>query len=48
MNIPPCCPELNTAERIWQWMENKIAMKIFGTLQDLEVTKNRLTHTNYR
>lgn len=34
--IPPYCPELNPAEKIWQWMKDKIAMKIYDTLQDLE------------
>ena len=27
--IPPYCSELNPAERVWEWMKNKIAMKIF-------------------
>ena len=34
--IPPYCPELNPAERVWEWMKNKIAMKIFDTLETLE------------
>lgn len=34
--IPPYCPELNPAEKIWQWMKDKTAMKIYDTLQDLE------------
>jgi len=37
--IPPYTPELNPAEKIWQWMKDKIAMKIFDTLEQLE---NRL------
>jgi len=36
MPIPPYCPELNPAEKVWQWMKDKIAMKIFDTLQTLE------------
>ena len=36
LNIPPYCPELNPAEKIWQWMKNKIAMKIYDTLDVLE------------
>lgn len=35
--IPPYCPELNPAEKVWQWMKSKIAMKIYDTLQDLEI-----------
>ncbi len=23
LNIPPYCPELNSAEKIWQWMKKK-------------------------
>jgi transposase len=34
--IPPYCPELNPAERVWQWMKDKIAMKVYDTLQILE------------
>jgi transposase len=30
--IPPYCPELNPAERVWEWMKDKIAMKIFEPL----------------
>ncbi|WP_262706858.1 transposase [Flavobacterium columnare] len=33
--IPPYCPELNPAEKMWQWMKDKIAMKIYDTLDDL-------------
>ncbi|QSG83158.1 transposase, partial [Flavobacterium columnare] len=33
--IPPYCPELNPAEKIWQWMKDKIAMKIYNTLAEL-------------
>lgn len=36
MPIPPYCPELNPAEKIWQWIKDKIAMKIFDTLETLE------------
>jgi transposase len=34
--IPPYCPELNPAERVWQWMKDKMAMKIYDTLETLE------------
>ena len=36
MPIPPYCPELNPAEKVWQWMKDKIAMKIHDTLDILE------------
>lgn len=34
--IPPYCPELNPAEKMWQWMKDKIAMKVYDTLDTLE------------
>lgn len=34
--IPPYCPELNPAEKVWQWMKDKIAMKIYDNLNTLE------------
>ena len=34
--IPPYCPELNPAEKVWQWMKDKTAMKIYDTLEILE------------
>lgn len=34
--IPPYCPELNPAEKMWQWMKDKIAMKIYDDLKTLE------------
>lgn len=34
--IPPYCPELNPAEKMWQWMKDKIAMKIYDNLETLE------------
>ena len=36
MPIPPYSPELNPAEKVWQWMKAKISMKIFDTLEILE------------
>ena len=35
--IPPYCPELNPAEKMWQWMKDRIAMKIYDDLESLEV-----------
>ena len=34
--IPPYCPELNPAEKMWQWLKDKIAMKVYDTLEILE------------
>jgi len=34
--IPPYSPELNPAERVWQEIKSKIAMKIYDTLDHLE------------
>lgn len=33
--IPPYCPELNPAEKVWQWIKDKIAMKIYDTMDSL-------------
>lgn len=40
--IPPYCPELNPAERVWEWMKNKMAMKIYDTIQTLETKLEEL------
>ena len=40
--IPPYCPELNPAERVWEWMKNKTAMKIYDTLEILETKMEEL------
>lgn len=34
--IPPYCPELNPAEKMWQWFKDKISMKIYKSLDELE------------
>ncbi len=36
LNIPPYCPELNPAEKVWQWMKKNMAMKIYDSLEILE------------
>jgi len=36
LTIPAYCPELNPAEKVWQWMKDKIAMKIYDTIETLE------------
>lgn len=41
IRIPPYAPELNPAEKVWQWMKDRVAMKLFKdvkTLQD-EITE---------
>ena len=40
--IPPYCPELNPAEKMWQWMKDTIAMKIYDNLQTLETKIEQL------
>ncbi len=45
MPIPPYSPELNPAEKVWQWMKNKIAMKIYDTLDILETKIDELLKT---
>lgn len=47
IRIPPYAPELNPAEKVWQWMKDRVAMKFFEstkTLQD-KITQmvNQLT-----
>lgn len=42
MPIPPYCPELNPAEKVWQWMKDKIAMKIYDDLETLETKIEQL------
>ena len=34
--IPPYCPELNPAEKMWQWFKSKVSMKIYKSLEELE------------
>ena len=34
--IPPYCPELNPAEKMWQWFKSKVSMKIYKSLDQLE------------
>lgn len=43
--IPPYCPELNPAEKIWQYLKSKIAMKIYDTLDILESKIEQLIAT---
>jgi len=34
--LPPYSPELNPAEKMWQWFKDKIAMKMFKSVEKLE------------
>lgn len=36
IRIPPYTPELNPAEKVWQWMKDKVAMKFFDNISDLQ------------
>lgn len=40
IRIPAYSPELNPAEKIWQWMKDKVAMKFFASTKDLQ---NKIT-----
>ena len=40
IRIPPYTPELNPAEKVWQWMKSKVAMKIF---KDVETLQEKIT-----
>lgn len=33
--LPPYCPELNPAEKIWRWLKDRLANTLFQTLDDL-------------
>ena len=36
IRIPPYTPELNPAEKVWQWMKDKVAMKLFKDMKTLQ------------
>ena len=36
LRIPPYAPELNPAEKVWQYMKNKVAMKFNETIEHLQ------------
>lgn len=40
IRIPPYAPELNPAEKVWQWMKSKVAMKFFESTKMLQ---NKIT-----
>ena len=36
IRIPPYAPELNPAEKVWQWMKANVAMKLFKDIKTLQ------------
>jgi transposase len=40
IRIPAYAPELNPAEKVWQWMKGKVAMKFFKSTKSLQ---NKIT-----
>jgi transposase len=36
IRIPPYAPELNPAEKVWQWMKDRVAMKFFPSIIELQ------------
>lgn len=36
IRIPPYSPELNPAEKVWQWMKANVAMKLFKDIKTLQ------------
>ena len=36
IRIPAYAPELNPAEKVWQWMKDKVSMKYFPEISDLQ------------
>ncbi|MEM9680782.1 MAG: IS630 family transposase [Bacteroidota bacterium] len=36
IRIPPYAPELNPAEKVWQWMKDRTAMKLFKDVKALQ------------
>lgn len=37
IRIPPYAPELNPAEKVWQWMKDKVAMKLYKDTEALQM-----------
>ncbi len=44
--LPPCSPELNSAEKMWQWFKSKISMKTYKSLDDLEDKITKIIKNN--
>ena len=37
IRIPPYNPELNPAEKVWQWMKERVAMKFIEDVEALQI-----------
>ena len=44
IRIPPYAPELNPAERIWQWMKARVAMKLYKDIKELQSKITEMTN----
>lgn len=44
IRLPPYSPELNPAEKVWQWMKAKVSMKFFGSTKDLQGKITEMVH----
>jgi len=44
IRIPPYSPELNPAEKVWQWMKDKVAMKFFKDIETLQEKITQMVH----
>lgn len=44
IRIPPYTPELNPAEKVWQWMKDRVAMKMFCSTKQLQQKITQLVH----
>jgi transposase len=44
IRIPAYTPELNPAEKVWQWMKGKVAMKFFDTTIALQSKITEMVH----
>jgi transposase len=45
LRIPPYAPELNPAEKVWQYMKSKVAMKFNETVSELQLRLTHLIHS---
>ncbi|NQX86309.1 MAG: transposase [Flavobacteriaceae bacterium] len=40
IKIPPYAPELNPVEKVWQWIKDRVAMKVF---KDVKILQDKIT-----
>lgn len=45
LRIPPYSPELNPAEKVWQYMKDRLAIKFNDTIEDLQKRVTKLVNT---